>query len=208
MRMSRLSTLLLSGPAPPDAGPCGLQTCRWMRGWSAATARPTIHARWGCGFPSWPPTRSYKSVLARRPPALHRDLAGDGPGLAGERVHGRRAAQARLWRLSGPARGSPGGVGGPVWSARGRAPRHLVSLPPRRPWRVALTLKIRRRISVNSEHPTIAREPPAGRAGAVWAVDRARRPGGRARWCPTRESGLTGCLSHCIRECSEQETQL
>jgi hypothetical protein len=67
------------------------------------------------------------------------DLAGDGPGLAGERVHGGRAAQARLWRLLGPARARHGGVGGHVWSAPGRAPRHLVSRPPRPPWRVALT---------------------------------------------------------------------
>src|ERR1039457_5692501 len=65
---------------------------------------------------------------------MHGDLAGDGPGLAGERVHGGRVAQTRLWRLLGPARGSPGGVGGDVWSARGRAPRHLVSRPPRPPW--------------------------------------------------------------------------
>jgi len=36
---------------------------------SAATARPTIHAPWACGFPSWRPTRSYRSLLARRPPA-------------------------------------------------------------------------------------------------------------------------------------------
>jgi hypothetical protein len=70
---------------------------------------------------------------------LLRDLARDGPGLAGERVHGGRAAQARLWGLLGPARERFGGVGGHIWSARGRAPCHLVLRPPRRPWRVALT---------------------------------------------------------------------
>src|SRR5208283_1003046 len=74
---------------------------------------------------------------ASRP--MHGDLAGDGPGLAGERVHGGRAAQARLWGLLGPARARLVGVGGCIWSARGRTPRHLVSRPPRPPWRVALT---------------------------------------------------------------------
>jgi hypothetical protein len=54
-------------------------------------------------------------------------------------LHGGRAAQARLWRLLGPARARHGGVGGHVWSARGGGPRHLVSRPPRPPWRVALT---------------------------------------------------------------------
>jgi hypothetical protein len=69
---------------------------------------------------------------------MYGDLAGDGPGLAGKRVHDRCATQARLFGLLGSARASPGGAGGCLWSAPGRAPRRLVSGPPRPPWRLAL----------------------------------------------------------------------
>jgi hypothetical protein len=70
---------------------------------------------------------------------MYGDMAGNGPGLAGERVHGGCAGQARLSGLLGPARASPGGVGGCLWSSPRRAPRHLVSRSPRPPWRLALT---------------------------------------------------------------------
>jgi hypothetical protein len=140
VRTSRLWTLLLSGPAPPDAVAvwfgdlpldAPLECCY------GPSNHPRVMGVWFSQAGGRREVTDHCWPGASRP--MHGDLAGNGLGLAGERVHGGRAAQARLCRLLGPARRSLGGVGGHVWSARGRAPRHLVSRPPRRPWRVALT---------------------------------------------------------------------
>jgi len=100
VRMSRLSTLLLSGPAPPAA------VAVWF-GDLPLDCSDRVLLR-----PAQPSTRDGRVVSqaggrrevtdhcwpgATRP--MHGDLAGDGPGLAGERVHGGRAARARLWGL-------------------------------------------------------------------------------------------------------------
>src|ERR1019366_5394258 len=68
--MSRLWTLLLSGPAPPDAVAVWFEDlpldarleCRY-----GPSNHPRAMGLWG--FPSSRPTRSYWSLLARRQPA-------------------------------------------------------------------------------------------------------------------------------------------
>src|ERR1035441_8989500 len=128
--MSRLSTLLLSGPAPPDAVAVWFEDLPLDARLECCYGASNHPRAMGLWFPKLAADAKLQIIVgpgASRP--MHGDLAGDGPGLAGERVHGGRTAQARLCRLLGPARARHGGVGGDGWSARGRAPRQLVWPP-------------------------------------------------------------------------------
>src|ERR1017187_8017171 len=55
-----------------------------MRGWSAATARPTIHARWACGFPKLGADAKLQIIVGPAPASpcmgIWRGTALDWPG--------------------------------------------------------------------------------------------------------------------------------
>ena len=104
--MSRLSTLLLSGPAPPDTVAVWFEDLPLDAPLECCYG-PSNHPRaMGLWFPKLAADAKLQIIGwpgASRP--MHGDLAGDGPGLAGERVHGGRAAQGPALAVVGSGPG-------------------------------------------------------------------------------------------------------